>query len=197
MEQLKRILILGGSGLIGKNLLKYLPQDTYEVMLANTGRYPTFCNIKINRDREEDCSALTIYSDYDCVIDLSGQNITQFKNSFKYISFKRYIYISYAWINFLALPIDSSETTWDRKLAEQKLECEEFICKNIKDYIIIRPCHIVGNHDNSNRFFNFIGKWYWYKDRKPLEYYIEVETLCELITKQIESRDVGFILPCD
>jgi nucleoside-diphosphate-sugar epimerase len=131
------------------------------------------------------------------VIDLSGFTENQVKNSFKHLTFDRYIYISSTAVNGYPFNNASPDKYDMMEYAKNKFECENFIKANIDNYLIIRPCYIVGQGDNTNRFFSLGGEWYWKHNRKKLNYFIKVENVCQLVEKHIESKDIGIVLPCD
>ena len=193
---MKNVLILGGSGFIGKNLTNSLACK-YNLRLANRGTNRNYSDIIINRNNKENCTNLKNGLKYDCIIDLSCYCLDQFKNTYEYLDFNKYIFISSTAVNgypFYNISPDQYEMA---EYAKNKFQCEEFIKQNISNHIIIRPCYIVGKHDNTNRFFSFMGKWYWQSNKQPLEYYMDIEHVCDIIEKQIETNYIGIIRPCD
>jgi len=192
---LKNILILGGSKFVGRNLVERISVK-YNLTLANRGSVPELSNIQVDRDNGESCSALSGV-EYDCVVDLSGYNLNQFKNTYQFINTKRYVFISSTAVNSYPFNNVAPEDYALAQYAYEKFECEEFIKQNIKEYSIIRPCYIVGKYDDTNRFIFENGIWKWKRWDKPLYHYVTVDRVCEIIEQQIESNYIGIIQSCD
>ena len=87
------ILILGGSKFIGKNFVDYASINSdFNLTLANRGLSKT-PDIIIDRDNEKDCVNLKD-KEYDVVVDFSCYNLNQFKNTYQFLNFNKYIFIS-------------------------------------------------------------------------------------------------------
>ena len=198
MNTLNNILILGGTKFVGKSFANYLGSldgvnKKYRIFLANrmiAGR----CDIKINRDDNKSCTILKKYF-FDVVIDFSCYNLTQFKNTYDYLSFNKYIFISTSAVEGIPFQNVSPDMYEMVNYAYAKKECEDFIINNIKNYSIIRPCYIVGDGDYTNRFYKKDNKYYW-NNGLELTYYIEVNALSEVIFNQIGNPNTLTLNPC-
>ena len=93
------ILVFGGTQMLGRDFVENLIQDPkYKITLANRAitnpnLFPNINHTKIDRNDKNSCSILS-KNGYDSVIDFSCYNITQFNNTFNYLSYTRYILIS-------------------------------------------------------------------------------------------------------
>jgi len=188
------ILILGGSKFIGKNFVDYTTINSkFNLTLANRGiiKIP---DIIINRDNEKDCINLK-NKEYDIVVDFSCYNLNQFKNTYQYLKFNKYIFISTSAVEAIPFQNISPDMYEMARYAYNKKECEDFIINNIKNYSIIRPCYIVGKDDYTNRFYKKDNKYYW-NNGLELTYYIEVDTLSKLIFNEINNCVNNIVNPC-
>jgi len=192
------ILILGGTGFIGRNFVQSILNKNYHITLANRG----ISNPKIFKslrflpiERHTEYNNILSSSQYDTIIDFSCYSLKHFKNTFFHLNFNKYIFISSSSVN--GAPFDKSlEIDPMIKYANNKKKCEDFILQNIKKYSIIRPCYVVGENDNTYRFKKINGEWFWNNGSK-LEYFIESENLCHIIEKEIITNESKIICPCD
>jgi len=188
------ILILGGSQFVGKNFVDYVSINSdYNLILANRGITKT-PDISINRDNEKDCSNLK-NKEYDVVVDFSCYDLNQFKNTYQYLKFNRYIFISTSAVEAIPFQNVSPDMYEMVRYAHSKKECEDFIVNNIKNYSIIRPCYIVGKDDYTNRFYKKDNKYYW-NNGLELTYYIEADILSKLIFNQLNNSSNTIVNPC-
>jgi hypothetical protein len=188
------ILILGGSKFVGKNFVEYISYNNdYNLTLANRGITKT-TDIIINRDEEKGCINLKDKK-YDIIIDFSCYNLNQFKNTFKYLKFDKYIFISSSAVSGIPFTNVSPDMYEMAQYAYKKKECEEYIINNIEKYLIFRPCYIVGENDYTNRFYKKDGKYYW-NNGLELTYYIESKNLARLIHDNIFFENSKIINPC-
>jgi len=188
-----KILILGGTKFIGKNFVKNISNSSYEILLANRGLIKT-PDIIIDRDNEKECTDLGNYR-FDIIIDFSCYNLRQFKNTYKYLKFNKYIFISSSAVEGIPFQNVSPDMYEMAKYAYEKKECEDFIINNIKSYSIIRPCYVVGEGDYTNRFHKKNNKYYW-QNGLELTYFIEVDKLSKIIFDIIEDKNNLIFNPC-
>lgn len=188
------ILILGGSKFVGKNFADYVSTNSnHNIILANRGIAKTPDTI-INRDNEKDCINLK-NKEYDTVVDFSCYDLNQFKNTYKFLKFNKYVFISTSAVEGIPFQNVSPDMYEMVNYAYAKKQCEDFIINNIKNYSIIRPCYIVGEGDYTNRFYKKNNKYYWNNDLE-LTYYIEVNALSEVIFNQISNPNTLILNPC-
>lgn len=178
------ILILGGSKFVGKSFVEYASIDErYNLYLANRGTIKK-PDIIVDRNVEKDCINLKSRK-YDVVVDFSCYDLNQFKNTYQFLNFNKYIFISTKAVE--GLPFKNASPDDEMvKYAQNKKECEDFIIKNIENYSIIRPCYIVGKDDYTNRFYKKDNKYYW-NNGSQLNYYIEVDDVSKIIFNQINT----------
>jgi len=188
------ILILGGSKFVGKNFVDYVYSNSdYNIILANRGITKT-SDIAIDRDNEKDCINLK-NKEYDIVVDFSCYNLNQFKNTYQFLNFNKYIFISTSAVEAIPFQNVSPDMYEMVRYANNKKECENFIVNNIKNYSIIRPCYIVGKDDYTNRFYKKDDKYYW-NNGLELTYYIEADILSKLIFNELNNSSNIIVNPC-
>lgn len=188
------ILILGGSQFIGLDFYNYIGELGHDVVTANRG-YHIRPTITIDRNHPEACSNLRCLK-YNIVVDFSGYTLDHVKNSYQYLNFDKYIFISSSAVE--ALPFQNVGPQ-DRAMAvyaENKKKCEDFIIQNAKNYTIIRPCFVVGENDYTNRFIKYGEKYYWKEGGEELTYLIESSSLSRVIHDSFEKNDRCIINPC-
>jgi nucleoside-diphosphate-sugar epimerase len=188
------ILILGGSKFVGKNFVEHTSTDKrYNLHLANRGTVKK-PDIIIDRDNETDCINLK-NKQYDVVVDFSCYNLNQFKNTYQFLNFNKYIFISTSAVLGLPFQNVSPHMYEMARYAYNKKKCEDFIVNNVKNYSIIRPCYIVGKYDYTNRFYKEDDKYYW-NDGQELTNYIEVDDLSKITFNEINNTSNNIVNPC-
>lgn len=180
---MKKILILGGTGFVGRILSEKLAQSDNDVTLFNRGkRNPDILpeHKRIIGDREtEDIRKISGRS-WDVIIDFSGMrpgNLQRIVNMMKG-KVNRYIFISTASVypleTGIKLPIEEEQETLpcskeqyddpdiNSTYGQKKAEMERILLgSDWLDSIIFRPALIFGRYDPSDRFY------YWmYKAKK-------------------------------
>jgi 2'-hydroxyisoflavone reductase len=183
----KNILILGGTGFVGRILSEKLSQTGHSVTLFNRGKrnpdlFPEFNKIKGDRNTEDIFKIAT--GNWDVVIDFSGffpDNIEAIAGLLKG-SAGRYIFISSASVYDVAHPSGISypikedfhllPCTYEQRVdkhpfnfyGNKKAECERVLLKSDwLDVIIYRPALIYGRYDPTDRFY------YWLYRAKTAE----------------------------
>jgi len=188
------ILILGGSKFVGKNFVDYASINSdFNLTLANRGLSKT-PDITIDRDNEKDCVNLKD-KQYDVVVDFSCYNLNQFKNTYQFLNFNKYIFISTSAVGSMPFKNVAPDMYEMARYAYNKKECEDFIVNNVKNYSIIRPCYVVGKDDYTNRFYKEDDKYYW-NNGQELTNYIEVDDLSKLTFNEINNTSNRIVSPC-
>jgi nucleoside-diphosphate-sugar epimerase len=188
------ILILGGGKFVGKNFVEYASVNSdFNLILANRGFSKT-PDIIIDRDNEKDCVNLKD-KEYDVVIDFSCYNLNQFINTYQFLNFNKYIFISTSAVGAMPFQNVGPEMYEMARYAYNKKKCEDFIINNVKNYSIIRPCYIVGEGDYTNRFYKEDDKYYW-NNGAELTYYIEVDSLSKITFNEINNTSNRIVNPC-
>lgn len=160
------ILVLGGTQMIGKNFTNHLIKNNFNITLANRGitNPNLFLNIpliKLDRTVEDSCKILSNYN-FDIVIDFSCYSVEQFENTYKYLKYNKYIYISTMSVHEKHIINNPDLNNNYHRYCIGKYLTEEFIFNNkIRNCLIIRPCAIYGEDDYTNRFYKKDGEYYW------------------------------------
>jgi 2'-hydroxyisoflavone reductase len=179
---MKKILILGGTQFIGRNVVERLSAlHEYDITLFNRQKtHPELFNncTKIKGDRETDDILQLTEQYWDFIIDLScyyPNNLEFFLNRMKG-KIGRYIFIStvsaYQWnedTQNILITEDNTETlpcteaqktdTTMSTYGERKAECERVLLKQEwLDKIILRPCIVYGKYDHTDRFYYWLYK---------------------------------------
>lgn len=185
--------------MIGRKLAEKLSENC-EVHIANRNisnpnLFRALNLIIIDRNNAESCEVLKNYS-YDVVIDTSCYNLQQFKNTFYFLNFKEYIFISSSAVEGISFENQSRNMALEMfNYAFDKKECEDFIKININNYTIYRPCYVVGQYDYTNRFYKKDNQYY-FNDGTVLFYCIENENLAQLIIDNIGKSKNLTVNPC-
>lgn len=158
----KKILIFGGSGFIGSRLTKALVDKNYKVLvisrhkdeaLESIGKRKNFRTQSIDVFNDTDVKKVVKKSDV--VVNLIGKLFEAQKDDFRnyhYILPERLSKIipsSKQFIHISALGVEKSTQT--SVYAATKLEGQNAVIKNSKNYNILKPSIVFGEEDN---FFN-------------------------------------------
>ena len=212
----REILLFGGSGFIGSNLIRKLTKNNYKVRVVTRNIHKNGIKIKtqgnfgyielieaniFDLDKIEN-----IFEGVDICINLIGilhenkkNNFSNIHSSFPYVISKickekkveQLIHLS-------ALGIDhSSETS---KYSSSKLEGEKFIKENFKEAVIVRPSVVYGVDDNfTNLFMRFLSRFPFF----PLYYNgktkfspIHISDLTDIIYNIIDQNIKSEIIEC-
>jgi 2'-hydroxyisoflavone reductase len=180
---MKKILILGGTGFVGRILSEKLAQSDNDVTLFNRGKRNSDVLPELNRlqgDRETDDIKKISSRSWDVIIDFSGMRPGNLQHIIDMMKGKvnRYIFISTASVYPLEpgikLPIKEEQETLpcskeqyedpdiNSTYGQKKAEMERILVNaDWLDSIIFRPALIYGRYDPSDRFY------YWmYKAKK-------------------------------
>ena len=212
---MKKVLIFGGSGQIGRHLLRRLTNKNYLVTVVTRnlhtkgtvlrlGGNPGYVEIIeaniFNEDKLND-----LFKDKDICINLVGIISENKKNKFKNIhtyfptllskkceefKLKQFIHIS-------ALGVDKAK---DSKYAKSKLEGEKNILENFSKTTILRPSVVYSVDDNFTTnlmtLLSLLPVFPLYYEGKTKFSPIHVSELCEIILEIIEKRIIEKIVEC-
>ena len=212
---MKKILIFGGSGQIGRHLIGRLTKQSYLVTVVTRnlhqkgtvlrlGGNPGYVEIiEANIFDEEKLNDL--FKDKDICINLVGIISENKKNKFKNIhtyfptllskkceefKLKQFIHIS-------ALGVDKAK---DSKYAKSKLEGEKNILENFSKTTILRPSVVYSVDDNFTTnlmtLLSLLPVFPLYYEGKTKFSPIHVSELCEIILEIIEKCIIEKIVEC-
>lgn len=174
--------------MLGRAFVENLKEKYQNITLANRNITNPFLfsdlkKIIIDRNKEKACLALK-KEKYDLTIDFSCYNVEQFKNVYNNLNTQKYIYIS----TMSVLNIDLQSKEYD--YAINKLLVEEYIKKNLKKCLIIRPCAIYGDNDYTDRFYKKDNIYFWKNTlEKATEGCISVEMFVSFLNKHLPIND--------
>ena len=212
---MKKVLIFGGSGQIGRHLIRRLTNKNYLVTVVTRnlhkkgtvlrlGGNPGYVEIIeaniFNEDKLND-----LFKDKDICINLVGIISENKKNKFKNIhtyfptllskkceefKLKQFIHIS-------ALGVDKAK---DSKYAESKLAGEKNILENFSKTTILRPSVVYSVDDNFTTnlmtLLSLLPVFPLYYEGKTKFSPIHVSELCEIILEIIEKCIIEKIVEC-
>jgi len=175
---MKKILIIGGTQFVGRNLVEQMLQlNKYDITLFNRGKTnpDLFPEVKrITGDRYTSDLNKAAQQNWDCVIDISCYYPAQLEDFLKQLKGKteRYIFVSTYTFNE-ADKIDKTGETYGKR----KVACEDILLnQDWLNTIILRPALIIGHHDHSDRLY------YWFYRTKTQNSFIIPNQGKDLIT---------------
>ena len=212
---MKKVLIFGGSGQIGRHLIRRLTNKNYlvTVVTRNLHRKGTVLRLGGNPGYVEIIEANIfnegklndLFKDKDICINLVGIISENKKNKFKNIhtyfptllskkceefKLKQFIHIS-------ALGVDKAK---DSKYAKSKLEGEKNILENFSKTTILRPSVVYSVDDNFTTnlmtLLSLLPLFPLYYEGKTKFSPIHVSELCEIILEIIEKHIIEKIVEC-
>ena len=212
---MKKVLIFGGSGQIGRHLIRRLTNKNYLVTVVTRnlhtkgtvlrlGGNPGYVEIiEANIFDEEKLNDL--FKDKDICINLVGIISENKKNKFKNIhtyfptllskkceefKLKQFIHISALWV----------DKAKDSKYAKSKLEGEKNILENFSKTTILRPSVVYSVDDNFTTnlmtLLSLLPVFPLYYEGKTKFSPIHVSELCEIILEIIEKCIIEKIVEC-
>tara|TARA_R110002072_G_scaffold70522_35_gene170284 strand:- start:2108 stop:3091 length:984 start_codon:yes stop_codon:yes gene_type:complete len=170
----KKILILGGSHFIGRNLIEALISiNKYELFLFNRGltNPGLFTDIqKIKGDRDDETQNAIRSGSWDIIVDLSCYYPDQLRKTLQNISFspEKYIFLSTCSVydnegvsqslrneNSKILSCNEEQYFSDdlNTYGARKAECERLLTRSKFNCTILRPALVYGKYDGTDRFY--------------------------------------------
>jgi 2'-hydroxyisoflavone reductase len=174
---MKKILILGGTQFIGRNLVeRLLGINKFDITLFNRQKTQVdlFPEIKkIKGDRETDDIKKIKKENWDFVIDLSCYYPSWLKNTIKCLdgNLEKYILISTCSVydyktnptplkdeqfKIQACNNNQEKDTNIETYANRKAECERILQNSGLNYLILRPSVVYGKYDHTDRFYYWL-----------------------------------------
>ena len=212
---MKKVLIFGGSGMVGRHLIRKLTKNNHLVTVVTRnlhkkgailklGGNPGYVEvIEANIFDEEQLNNL--FKDKDICINLVGVLFENKKNTFKNIhvnfpsilSTKAREYKLKQFIHISALGI---EKALDSRYAMSKLEGEKSIIKNFSKSTILRPSVIFSVDDEFSckllNLLNLMPIFPLYYNGKTKFSPIHVSEMCEIISNVIDKNIFSDIIEC-
>ncbi len=212
---MKKVLIFGGSGQIGRHLIRRLTNKNYLVTVVTRnlhkkgtalrlGGNPGYVEI-IEANIFNEVKLNDLFKDKDICINLVGIISENKKNKFKNIhtyfptllskkcekfKLKQFIHIS-------ALGIDKAK---DSKYAKSKLEGEKNILENFSKTTILRPSVVYSVDDNFTTnlmtLLSLLPVFPLYYEGKTKFSPIHVSEICEIILEIVEKCIIEKIVEC-
>jgi len=212
---MKKVLIFGGSGQIGRHLIRRLTKKNYLVTVVTRNLHRKGIEIKtqgnpgyidiVETNIFDENQLNNLFEDKDICINLVGILFENKNNTFKNIhvnfptilskmcarhKLKQFIHIS-------ALGI---EKAIDSEYAISKLEGERIIINNFKKTTILRPSLIYSVDDNFTtnlmNLLNILPIFPLYYNGKTKFFPIHVTDICEIILKVVDNNVSSKIIEC-
>ena len=195
------ILVSGGTIFVSKYISEYFRDLNYNVYIFNRGNNLQPEGVKsIKADRNNLGDVLKKYS-FDVVIDANGYTKDDVKNLHNALgNYGMYIFISSSAVypEYLKQPFKEDDNisynSYWKDYGLNKIEAEEYIKNNIKNYYIIRPPYLYGPMNNIYReafvfdcAMNDLS-FYIPNDGKMKLQFFYIKDLCRFIEKLIINK---------
>ncbi len=189
----QRVLVLGGTWFRGRSFCETVfKKGGLQLTLMNRGvtfpnLFPNAPLIRCNRDSSEECQTALAGTEWDSIIDFTGQNDQHIRNIVSSCRFNHYTYVSSSTVD-LSSPSDPLFS-----MAQNNLWCEHLLQKYVKKLLIVRPGFVCGKNDYTDRFEELEGKWFW-KGTSNLVYpMVRVEMLSNLLVRLVRENRTGIV----
>lgn len=160
-----RVLVLGGTGFVGRAIVERLLADGHEPTLFNRGRGPGFPGVRqLIGDRETGDYGALSNGEWDAVADVTGYFPAEVAASMGVLGDRvgRYLFVSSHAVFDGAGPglrpavRDAAPPLTDETYGPSKVACEQDVTARYGDRAtIVRPVKVAGPHDNQS------GLTYW------------------------------------
>jgi len=212
---MKKVLIFGGSGHIGTNLIKQLTKKNYIVTVVTRNLHKKGVKLKtqgnpgyleiIEANIFDEEQLNNLFNDKDICINLVGILFENKKNTFNNIHVKFPTILSkkcekYKLKQFIHISALGIEKAIDSKYALSKLEGEKSVINNFSKTTILKPSIIFSVDDNfSCRLLSLLSLlpiFPLYYNGKTKFSPIHVSEICEIISNVIEKNICSDIIEC-
>jgi len=202
-EPLKEILVIGGSGFVGKALIPMLLGAGHLVTVLNRGNHKMTGVLQIVADRDDQKAMSKLTSEFDVVIDTSGYTKRQVETALSVFgkAANRWIHLSSAAVyseksDGLATEDDplGGDPIWG-EYGVDKSEADEFLIEAVDAKLaILRPPYLYGPNNTNDRE-TFI--WSRVLSGRPIIYpgngsalfqFLHVEDLAAIITHLVDAE---------
>lgn len=190
------ILILGGTQFLGRSFVENLLEiKKHKITLCNRGisnpyLFPDLNKIIYDRNIEEGCEKL--FDDfYDFVFDFSGYKVEQLSNISKYLRCHKYIYISTISV------LHNNEDEVMKSYALNKRLCEKFVNNTYQNNCIVRPTCVIGDNDNTDRFYKENQIFYWKSSKNEVTECITPQELNKTLLNEINFSNGSKTINCE
>ncbi len=198
---MKNILITGATGFVGKNLSKYLSNESFQVITYNRNSALDLANINTLvhlAGKAHDLKNVSVPKDYyDANFELTKKLYDEFLTS----DAKKFIFISSVKASadkVEGVLMETDKPNPQTHYGKSKLQAEEYIKSQAlpdgKSYYILRPCmiHGPGNKGNLNLLYKVVSKGIpWplasFSNKRS---FLSVENLCFVIKELIDREDI-------
>tara|TARA_B100000579_G_scaffold366227_1_gene325973 strand:+ start:989 stop:1924 length:936 start_codon:yes stop_codon:yes gene_type:complete len=212
---MEKVLIWGGSGQIGRHLIRKLTKKNYQVtvvtrnlhkkgVILKTQGNPGYIEI-IEANIFDENQLNNLFKDKDICINLVGILFENKKNSFKniHVNFPELLSkkcVEHKLKQFVHISALGIEKAIDSKYALSKLEGEEVVLNNFSKATILKPSVVFSQDDQfSNRLLSLLSLlpiFPLYYNGKTKFSPIHVSELCEIILNVIEKNICSDKIEC-
>ncbi len=212
---MKKVLIFGGSGQIGRHLIRRLTKKNYLVTVVTRNLHRKSAELKIQGNPGyieivesnifDENQLNNLFKDKDICINLVGILFENKNNTFKNIhinfpSILSKLCIKYNLEQFIHISALGIEKALDSEYAKSKLEGEKIIINNFKKTTILRPSVIYSVDDNFTTnlmsLLSILPIFPLYYNGKTKFSPIHVTDICEIILKVIDNNLSSKIIEC-
>ena len=212
---MKKVLIFGGSGMVGRHLIRKLTKNNHLVTVVTRNLHkkgailktqgnPGYIEIaEANVFDEEQLNEL--FKDKDICINLVGILFENKKNNFKNIHINFPTLLSeksrnYKLKQFIHVSALGIEKAIDSEYAKSKLKGEENILNNLSSSVILRPSLVYSVNDNFTTnimtLLSLLPVFPLYYNGNTKFSPIHVSDFCEIIVKIIDESISSEIIEC-
>jgi len=212
---MKKVLIFGGSGMVGRHLIRRLTKKNHLVTVVTRNLHQKGAILKIfgnpgyieviEANVFDENQLNRLFEDKDICINLVGILFENKKNNFKNIHINFPTILSkkceeFKLKQFIHISALGIEKALDSKYATSKLQSEKNIINNFSKYTILKPSVIFGPSDNFSckllTLLSLLPVFPLYFSGRSRFCPIHVEDMCEIILRVIERNICSDLIEC-